>query len=153
MALPFTIRLGQEADASSLAAIMTAAFSATDPAYPLIWGGSAPGTHEMVAVKGIFSPVQKEGRVTYVAIDTSTGTVAGFTTWVLPKEKISESEKSGGRMPDIPGVNMKLWEEKLNGTELARRRDVDPAKDFCKSLLYLNSSQHICFFFKNMGRC
>jgi hypothetical protein len=145
MALPFTIRLGQESDVGSLAAIITAAFSATDPAYPLIWGGSAPGTHEMVAVKGLFSPLQKEGRVTYVAVDTSTDAAVGFATWVLPKKKNSESEKSGGRMPDIPGVNMKLWEEKLNGTEEARRRDVDPAKDLCKSLLYLNSCQHSAF--------
>lgn len=142
MALPFTIRLGRDSDVGSLASIITEAFVATDPAYPLIWGSTAPGTHEMVAVKGLFTPLQKEERVTYVAVDASSDRVVGFATWVLPKKKIPETGKGdgGGQMPAIPGVNMELWKEKLNGTEEARTRDVDPTKDFCKSPLYLTSS-------------
>jgi hypothetical protein len=142
MALPFTIRLGRDSDVGSLASIITEAFAATDRAYPLIWGSAAPGTHEMVAVKGLFTPLQKEEQVTYVAVDAPSDRVIGFATWGLPKKKIPKTGKggSGERMPAIPGVNMELWDVKLNVTEEARRRDVDPTKDFCKSLLYLTSS-------------
>jgi hypothetical protein len=150
MAAPFTIRLGQESDVGNLSRIMTDAFAATDPVYPLIWGTAAPGAHEMVAVKGLFSPLQNEGRVTYVAVDTSSEKVVGFATWDLPRQKIPDSGKAG-RMPDIPGVNMKLLDEKFNGTQGARRRDVDPTADFCKSLLYLPSFYFSVFHLKSIG--
>lgn len=144
---PFTIRLGQDSDVGSLASIITAAFASTDHAYPLIWGAAAPGTHEMVAVKGLFTPVQKEGKVTFVAVETSTNSVVGFATWDLPKKKLPKTGKgSGERIPDISGVNMKLWEEKLRASEPARERDVDPTKDFCKYLLYLKLPIHVLLF-------
>lgn len=136
MAPLFTVRLGQQSDVDTLSSIMTDAFAATDPAYSLIWGGTAPGTHETVTVKGLFSPLQKQGRVTYVAVDTSSDAVVGFATWDLPKTEVPGGG-SGGGLPAIPGVNMKLWDEKLNGVQWARSRDVDPAKDFCKPLFYL----------------
>lgn len=92
----------------------------------------------MVAVKGLFSPLQKEGEITYVAVDTSSEKVVGFATWQLPKQNVPEKGNEGERIPDIPGVNMKLWDEKLNGTQAARRRDLDPTKDFCKPPLLLD---------------
>jgi hypothetical protein len=135
----FTTRLGQECDVDTLSSIMTDAFAATDAAYPLIWGSAAPGTHEMVATKGLFTPLQKEGQITDVAIDASSEKIVGFATWELPKERVPEGGKGGG-MPDIPGVNMQLFNQKLGASRAARSRDVDPTKDFCKSLLCLPSS-------------
>lgn len=150
MAAPFLIRLGQETDVGNLSRIMTDAFAATDPVYPLIWGASAPGTHEMVAVKGLLSPLQKEGQVTYVAVDTSSQKVVGFAMWNLPRQKIPAGGKGEG-MPDIPGVNIKLLDEKFNGTQKARSRDVDLTTDFCKSLLYLTSSYFSVIYLKKVG--
>jgi hypothetical protein len=135
MASPFTTRLGQESDASTLSSIITDAFAANDAAYKLIWGSTTPGTHEAVATKGLFTPLQKDRRVTYVAVDASEK-IVGFATWELPKEKTASAGKGGG-MPDIPGVNMALFNEKLSGLDEAKSRDFDPTKDFCKSLLYL----------------
>lgn len=74
-----------EVDAPSLA------FSASDSAYPLIWGrdGLGDATHDAVALKGLFSPVQSEGQVTHVAIVDCEAerTVVGFARWMLPDPK------------------------------------------------------------------
>jgi hypothetical protein len=134
----FTIRLGQESDVDTLSSIMTDAF-ATDAAYSLIWGSAAPGTHEMVATKGLFTPLQKDGQITDVAMDASSKKIVGFATWGLPKERVPEGGKGGG-MPDIPGVNMQLFNQKLGASRGAQSRDIDPTKDFCKSLRCLPSS-------------
>jgi hypothetical protein len=104
----------------------------------------------MVAVKGLLSPLQKEGQVTYVAVDTSSQKVVGFAMWNLPRQKIPAGGKGEG-MPDIPGVNIKLLDEKFNGTQKARSRDVDLTTDFCKSLLYLTSSYFSVIYLKKVG--
>jgi hypothetical protein len=107
---------------------MTTSFKASDAAYPLIWGKAAEGTHEAIAVKGIFSPVQIEGRVTYKAVDSTTGRIVGFATWKLASPK-SEGEKKGDSgLPDLPDVNMKLWNEKAEGPEGSVQRDVEVDK-------------------------
>lgn len=151
MASRVTVRLGEQSDVGILSSIMTDAFAATDPVYPLIWGSAAPGTHEMVAVKGLLTPLQREARVTYVAVDASSERIVGFATWVLPRERIPEAGKGEGGMPAIPGVNMKLLDEIFNWTEGVRSRDVDPTKDFCKSLPFLTSSNLYFLYLKNIG--
>ncbi|KAH9210871.1 hypothetical protein DL95DRAFT_392979, partial [Leptodontidium sp. 2 PMI_412] len=87
-----TTQLATEDDAPALASIMTAAFSAADAAYPLIWGSAAEGTHDMISIVGLFTPVQKPERVTYKAVDEETQKVVGFATWTLPKGKLESEE-------------------------------------------------------------
>jgi hypothetical protein len=65
---------------TTLASIMTAAFSASDAAYQLIWSRpeAAEGIHDAVAVQGLFSPVQQEHRLTFKAMDGEK--LVGFAT-------------------------------------------------------------------------
>lgn len=132
MALPnISISFATEEDAPALASVMTAAFAASDAAYPLIWGSAGDGTHDMIAVQGLFTPVEQEGRNTFKAVDETTGKLIGFATWNIPKEKKEEpktAEKAGG-LPPIPGVNLELWGEKVGGTRRFFDRDVDAGKD------------------------
>lgn len=136
------IILATEEDAPTLASIMTAAFSASDAAYPLIWGSAPEGTHDMISVKGLFTPVQKEGRVTFKAVNTE-DKIVGFVTWSLPKERKpddgSKGKEGSGGMPDLPGVNMGLWMEKLGGPKKLFERDVDKEKDMRASFIILSS--------------
>lgn len=96
----------------------------------------------MVALKGLFTPLQKEGRVTFKALDGEK--VVGFATWNLPKPKVEEpitqsedkgrGEKEGEKgagLPQIPGVNTELWGEKVEGPKTFYYRDVEPSKDTC----------------------
>jgi hypothetical protein len=132
-----TTTLATEEDASRLASIMTAGFAASDAAYPLIWRSAPEGTHDTISVKGLFTPVQKEGRVTFKAVD-ETDKIVGFATWNLPKEKVSEKAvdgKKGGGLPPLPGVNIELWEDKSSGPKEFYYRDVDPTKDLRRCLL------------------
>jgi hypothetical protein len=129
-----SIYLVTEDDAPILASVMTTAFAASDRAYPLIWGSAQEGTHDMVAEKALFSPVQKEGRVTYKAVDTQSGRMVGFATWNIPKAKVAMGEAAGkeerkGWLPELPGVNMELRNEKTAGPKQFYERDVDPSKD------------------------
>jgi hypothetical protein len=136
-----TTTLALESDASTLASILTAGFEAGDAAYPLIWGVAPEGMHEDISVKGLFTPVQREGRVTYKAVDSTTGNIVGFATWTLPRPKVEEEEKKKGGLPDLPGVNMELWNDKAEGPKKSYYRDVQIDKDFriysLLSLLYL----------------
>lgn len=137
-----SIVLAEEEDAQSLAAIMTAAFSAGDAAYPLIWTSqAAEGIHDVVAVKGIFTPVQRELRVTYKAMDGNQ--IVGFATWVLPdpnapKRSARMDSRGEGKkwmgLPDIPGVNTTLWRVKQEGAWEAAERDVESSEDMCEFL-------------------
>lgn len=133
-----TISLAAEEDASAIASVMTAAFAASDAAYPLVWGSVAEGTHDKVAEKGLFTPVQKEGRVTFKTVDEATGKLVGFATWVMPKEKKVEPQagKKEGGLPPLPGVNLELWGEKVGGTRKFSQRDVDEEKDICTFSLF-----------------
>lgn len=142
--------LALEEDARALASVMTAAFSASDAAYPLIWAGpEAPeGIHDEVAIKGLFSPVQQEHRVTFKATDG--GKLVGFATWDLPKPNIPKKEVQVGKegedvprgLPDIPGVNTILWSEKLDGPKEAADRDADLSKDICILLFSYSSCSY-----------
>src|SRR4051795_10480625 len=110
--------LALDEDAPVLASILTASFAASDAAYPLIWGSAPEGTHDAVAVKGLFTPVQQEGRVTYKAVDSVSGRIVGFATWYLPQPIVDDgkgAKKGGEGLPNIPGVNMELWKAKLEG--------------------------------------
>lgn len=137
-----TTTLALEEDARNLAFLMTAAFSASDVAYPLIWGPKAPpGAHNLLAWKGLFTPVQREDRVTFKAMKN--GRLVGFASWTLPdpntpKKKVQE-EKEGEpkprELPEIPGVNLVLWNEKLRGPTKTSARYIDHSKDFSISLL------------------
>ncbi|KAG4437286.1 hypothetical protein IFR05_007224 [Cadophora sp. M221] len=134
-----TTHLATEDDALSLASIMTVAFSASDAAYPLIWGSAAEGTHDTISIIGLFTPVQKPERVTYKAFDEKTQKVVGFATWTLPKGKLEGEEREGeikkideGGLPRLPGVNVDLWMEKVGGTRAFAERDVDAEKDMGK---------------------
>ncbi|KUJ12588.1 uncharacterized protein LY89DRAFT_688241 [Mollisia scopiformis] len=134
-----TTTLATEEDAQTLASIMTSAFSASDAAYPLIWAGpTAPdGIHDIVAVKGLFSPVQKEDRLTFKAVDGER--VVGFATWNMPKGNAAVRRKvEKGGLPNIPGVNVSLWSEKVEGLKDVADRDVEPGKDMC--LLHFQTS-------------
>ena len=130
-----TTVLATEEDALTLASIMTIGFSSSDTAYPLIWGGAPEGTHDAVALKGLFSPVQKEGRLTFKAMHDEQ--LVGFATWNLPKPKVEAAAKAGlsetkrSELPEIPGVNMELWSDKSDGPKRFYYRDVDPSKDIC----------------------
>lgn len=126
-----SISLATEEDAPALASVMTAAFAGSDAAYPLIWGSAGEGTHDMVSVKGLFTPVQKEGRVTFKAVDEANGKLVGFATWNMPKEKKEEPKtaETAGGLPPIPGVNLELWGEKVGGPRKFFDRDVDAEKD------------------------
>ena len=133
-----TTTLATEEDAPTLASLVTLGFSTSDAAYPLIWGGAPEGTHDAVALKGLFTPVQNEGRVTFKALDGER--LVGFATWNLPKpkveivEKVEEAEKKEDKrsgFPEIPGVNTELWGDKLDGSKRFYYRDVDPSKDIC----------------------
>jgi hypothetical protein len=136
-----TTVLATEEDASTLASLMTLGFSTSDAAYSLIWGGAPEGTHDIVAIKGLFSPVQKKGRVTFKAMDGHR--LVGFATWNLPKPKVEtveetqegekKEETKGSGLPEIPDVNMELWGDKLDGPKRFYYRDVDPSKDICMS--------------------
>lgn len=125
-----TTALALDSDASTLASILTAGFVAGDAAYPLIWGAAPEGMHEDVSVKGLFSPVQKQGRVTYKAVDSTNGNIVGFATWTLPRPRVEGEEKEKGGLPDLPGVNMELWNDKAEGPKKSYYRDVQIDKDF-----------------------
>jgi hypothetical protein len=127
-----TTRLALPADTPTLAHIMTRAFSSTDTAYPLIWGSAGDEMHEQLAVNGLFTPLQREDRVTYVAVD-SDGKILGFATWTLlgmkgDGGKKKEEKKEGGGMK-LEGVNLRLLGEKMEGLSGAKERDVDGGKD------------------------
>jgi hypothetical protein len=128
---PYSIitTLATEDDAQSLSLLTTASFSASDAAYPLIWGSAPEGMHDVACLKGLFTPVQKEGRVTYKAVDSTTGRIVGFATWVLPEPKIEGGEKKKEGLPDLPGVNMELWHETAEGLKWCYDRDVEVDKD------------------------
>lgn len=132
-AFTFSISLAVEENASAIASITTAAFAACDAAYPLIWGSAPEGTHDMIAEKGLFTPVQREDRVTFKAVDDANGKIVGFVTWNLPKEKVVVSqtveEKKEAGLPDLLGVNMELWGDKVAGPRQFYDRDVDVSKD------------------------
>jgi hypothetical protein len=135
-----TISLATEEDAPTLASIMTSAFSVSDAAYPLIWGRVGDEVHANVSLKGLFSPVQRETRLTFKAV--SGKEVVGFATWNLPKanapkrteREVEEIKKSNG-LPKIPGVNTDLWGEKINGPKEAYYRDFEESEDICNGLL------------------
>ncbi|KAL5326441.1 hypothetical protein ACEPPN_004126 [Leptodophora sp. 'Broadleaf-Isolate-01'] len=137
-----TTQLATEDDAPALASIMTAAFSAADAAYPLIWGSAAEGTHDMISIVGLFTPVQKPERVTYKAVDEETQKVVGFATWTLPKGKLESEEGKmkgdGGGLPRLPGVNVDLWMEKVRGTRRFAERDVDAERDMDLSFCFVH---------------
>jgi len=141
MSIPnISISLATEEDAPALGSVMTAAFAASDAAYPLIWGSAPEGTHDMIAVKGLFTPVQQEGRVTFKAVDEANGRLVGFSTWNMPKEKKDEpqtAEKAGG-LPPLPGVNLELWGEKVGGPRKFYDRDVDASKDILLSFFLVH---------------
>jgi len=77
-----TTALATDADAPAIALVMTSSFGATDAAFALIWGAS-PGPkwelHDKFLTDALFTPVQKEGRVTFKAVDESGG-LLGFST-------------------------------------------------------------------------
>lgn len=132
-----SIVLAEEEDAPSLAEIMTAAFSASDAAYPLIWTAQAPpGLHDDVALNAIFTPVQHRLRVTYKAM--AGDRLVGFATWSLPDvnapKKHARVEVQGDvnnipTMPKIPGVEWDLWYLKQKDSQEAGKRDVEPSED------------------------
>jgi len=127
MAAPtITIALAEQEDAQRLAAITTAAFASSDAAYPLIWGATPEGTHDKVSEYGLFTPVQKDGRITIKAVDEN-NKVVGLATWNMPKD--SPPPKEQGGLPSLPDVNMELWNEKVHGSKEFSERDVDPTKD------------------------
>lgn len=132
-----TTTLALETDGPALAALTTLAFSSSDAAYPLIWGNAAPGLHDCVALAALLTPVQKPGAVAYKAVDSAADTIVGFVKWVLPKPKVkgetAEAKKGGGGMPDLPGVNMELWNAKNTGPnsfQTFATRDQDLTKDW-----------------------
>ncbi|KAK0100437.1 hypothetical protein ONS96_007714 [Cadophora gregata f. sp. sojae] len=133
-----TLQLASQDDAPALASVMTAAFSATDAAYPLIWGSAPDETHDMMAVMGLFSPVQKPDRVTYKAVDEEAEKVVGFATWGLPKGKEGKSKNDEGGLPPIPGVNVELWMDKVRSTRIYSARDVDVEKDMDLSFCFVS---------------
>ncbi|KAH8803534.1 acyl-CoA N-acyltransferase [Xylogone sp. PMI_703] len=113
-----------ESDGSALAAVMTAAFSACDAAYSLIYASCPPGTHDNLAMQFLFTPVQRADRITFKAVDNKTGKIVGFASWSIPAGRAipAELEKSGdddeprkAELPAIPGMNMTLWVEKISG--------------------------------------
>lgn len=103
----------------------------------------------MAALNGLFSPVQKEGRVTFKAVDGER--LVGFATWKFPEPKVEEKveegenkntgEKDGDKkasgLPEIPGVDTELWRDKLDGPKTFYFRDVDPSKDICTPPIFL----------------
>ncbi|RFU24680.1 hypothetical protein B7463_g11657, partial [Scytalidium lignicola] len=119
----FTTMLATESDAPTLASLMTAAFSACDDAYPLIYASTQPGTHDNLALQWLFSPVQRADRTTFKAVNDETGKVVGFASWSIPAGKAVPAEleekedggSGGGNLPEIPGMNMALWVEKISG--------------------------------------
>ena len=113
--MAITIVLAVESDAQTLASIMTTCFGASDAAYKITWGAE-PGPkwemHNDFSVKGLFTPVQKEGRVTFKAVDEESGKVVGFASWTMPKAAVPKVdagelkevvEKKKGP-PVFPGV-------------------------------------------------
>lgn len=126
-----SISLAAEEDAKSLASLTTTVFAACDKAFPIIWGSAEEGLHDKIALHGLFTPtVQREGRVTIKAIDAK-GTIMGFATWVLPKPTIAgQGKKGGGGLPDLPGVNVVLWNDKNEGPKKFFDKDVDELEDW-----------------------
>ncbi|RDW74166.1 hypothetical protein BP5796_07608 [Coleophoma crateriformis] len=134
-----SIQLASDADARHLAALMTAAFSASDAVYPLIWGKVDSKVHDLISERGLFTPVQKEGRMTYKAVDAE-GMILGFATWTLPTER--KETKEGDGLPDLPGVNMELWTVKVLGMRQYSDRDVDVEKDMFLQYLFVDPAYH-----------
>jgi len=132
-----TTTLALESDGPALAALTSVRF-AFDPAYKLIWGSTAPGVHDSVALAGLLTPVQQEYRVTYKAVDSESGKLAGFASWVLPEPEVEgeEKPKNAGYLPSIPGANMELWGEKVKGPERSQVRD--KTKDMHLSLCFVH---------------
>ncbi len=85
--------------------------------------------------------MQRENRITYKAVagEGEESTIVGFVTWNLPKPKKEElggdgkgegqAKKEKGGLPSLPGVNVDLWMQKVNGTRVFSERDLDPEKD------------------------
>jgi hypothetical protein len=121
--------LAMEEDAPSIASIMTVAFAASDSAYQIIWGNSSTEMHDMVALHGLLTPLQRPERVTFKAVDSS-GRIVGFATWTLPKIA-PESTDREEELPNLPGINMELWKEKIGVSNDFYRRDVNPSNDMC----------------------
>lgn len=71
--------------------------------------------------------VQKQDRVTFKAVDEKQK-LLGFATWNLPQKTVSPKSGIVG-LPEIPGVNMQLWNDKVKVPREFHERDVDPKKD------------------------
>lgn len=135
--LEVTTSLSTEDDVPTLASIMTTAFAAVDAAYPLVWSSDA--IHAAVAIKGLFTPLQREGRLTFKAMDGVK--IVGFATWNLPKPNTPKKALDLGKgenkkpqsVPEIPGVNTKFLDEKMNAFKEASERDVEPSEDISNS--------------------
>jgi len=145
------ISLATEDDATTLASIMTAAFAASDASYPLIWPSDA--LHTEVATKGVFTPVQNQYRLTFKAIHSDSKQIVGFATWTLPEpqkepELGTNKTSSFEELPVIPGVNMKLWREKLLGLREACDRDFVASEDMRLNFFFV----HPDFQGKGIGR-
>lgn len=156
-----TISLATASDGPAIASLMTASFSASDAAFPLVWNSAPEGTHDAVALEGLFTPVQKEGKVTWKATvrkgwsgngseqDDKDGDrkeggkemIVGAAVWTMPRE-VEDGKQRGvggggqagegeGGLPDIPGANMSLWRETFNGLTRKPSEKVDKSKDIC----------------------
>lgn len=87
--------------------------------------------------------MQRENRITYKAVDEEgeKRRIVGFVTWTFPKKKVvgsggegwnemkEEARKEKLGLPSLPGVNVDLWMQKMNGTRIFSERDLDPDKD------------------------
>lgn len=78
-------------------------------------------------------------------MDDTLGKIVGFATWKLPfpgsGSDLSSREVGSGKetvLPNIPGVNMGLWKEMLEGFRGVRERDVERDKDMELSLFFVH---------------
>jgi len=123
-----TISLATDSDAPFLASVMTASFAINNPAWSLIWG-EGHDLHDKISIIGLFTPIVKPFYITYKAVDSANGRVVGFAVWTLPQEEIKKT--GGGGMPELPGVNMDLFNAKHAGGRALSERDCDATKDMC----------------------
>ncbi|KAB8298640.1 hypothetical protein EYC80_000819 [Monilinia laxa] len=164
-----TLLLANLQDVPELAAITTRAFEASDSIFPMIWGNTAPGSHDAAAMM-LLNPIQTPVNITWKAeVDDK---VVGYARWCLPtnskgkgleidKNILAESmegisgnemnngsatgqfkQKVEGGWKTPHGMNFDLFLRKVKGTIECREQDYDAEVDIMLDLCFVDPAYH-----------
>ncbi|KAM3071844.1 hypothetical protein ACMFMG_009701 [Clarireedia jacksonii] len=141
-------------DIPRLAAISTSAFSINDAAFRIVWGRTAPGTHDAAITHLLIPPQSATRRTMKVELE---GLIVGFALWYLPahmsgseaanadessnktldlRSDAKDVETSGWNPPER--MNMEFFMQKITSFAEAKKRDYDGERDMMLDLCFVD---------------